>query len=216
MSNEKNGLKSIDTYYNGYLFRSRLEARWAVFYDSLGIKYEYEKEGYNLSCGWYLPDFWLPELEYWIEIKGQEATQQEMLKVRILCLESSHSVFIFDQGAIEIDDGRNPMLNNAKAFFISDDGRTIEDEGYIWCQCPVCNKFGMSFSGYANRICDCKDTKDGRYDLLELAYINARKKRFEHKTDQMNEDEYLTGIRGIEIIQKGNLANELEKKMHVR
>ena len=63
-------IKAIETIYNGYRFRSRLEARWAVFFDALGIKYEYEKEGYDLGeLGWYLPDFWLPEFRMWVEIK---------------------------------------------------------------------------------------------------------------------------------------------------
>jgi len=39
-------IKAIETVYNGYKFRSRLEARWAVFFDALGIEYEYEKEGF--------------------------------------------------------------------------------------------------------------------------------------------------------------------------
>lgn len=56
-------MKAIETSYDGYLFRSRLEARWAVFFNKLGIKYEYEKEGYFLGNGVkYLPDFWLPEI----------------------------------------------------------------------------------------------------------------------------------------------------------
>jgi hypothetical protein len=62
-------IKAIDTIYNGYKFRSRLEARWAVFFDSLFIKYEYEKEGYDLNGEWYLPDFWMPDWNCWIEIK---------------------------------------------------------------------------------------------------------------------------------------------------
>jgi len=42
-----------------------------VFFDALGIKYYYEHEGFDLGdAGWYLPDFWLPELKTWIEIKG--------------------------------------------------------------------------------------------------------------------------------------------------
>lgn len=44
-------IKSIETYYNGYRFRSRLEARWAVFFDAAGIKYEYEPEGFELDDG---------------------------------------------------------------------------------------------------------------------------------------------------------------------
>lgn len=51
-------MKAIETVYNGYRFRSRLEARWAVFFDTLGIKYEYEPEGFVLDNGMkYLPDF---------------------------------------------------------------------------------------------------------------------------------------------------------------
>lgn len=51
-------IKAIETEYNGYKFRSRLEARWAVFFDTLGIKYEYEPEGYyGFDDTKYLPDF---------------------------------------------------------------------------------------------------------------------------------------------------------------
>lgn len=43
------GIKPIETLYRGYRFRSRLEARWAVFYDAAGIRWRYEEEGYDLS-----------------------------------------------------------------------------------------------------------------------------------------------------------------------
>lgn len=62
-------LKPIETEYNGYKFRSRLEARWAVFFDSAGIEYQYEPEGFDLPSGGYLPDFYLPELQVFVEIK---------------------------------------------------------------------------------------------------------------------------------------------------
>ena len=51
-------IKPIETVYNGYRFRSRLEARWAVFFDALKVNYEYEPEGFELPSGnYYLPDF---------------------------------------------------------------------------------------------------------------------------------------------------------------
>ena len=51
-------IKPIETVYNGYRFRSRLEARWAVFFDALEVEYEYEPEGFLLPSGnKYLPDF---------------------------------------------------------------------------------------------------------------------------------------------------------------
>lgn len=71
-------IKAIETVYNGYRFRSRLEARWAVFFDTLGIKYEYEKEGYTLpDSSNYLPDFYLPSMDLFVEIKGTEPTKRE-------------------------------------------------------------------------------------------------------------------------------------------
>jgi hypothetical protein len=65
-----NSIKAIETRYKGYLMRSRLEARWATFFDKLGIKWEYEKEGFQFDGHFYLPDFYLPELGIWCEIKG--------------------------------------------------------------------------------------------------------------------------------------------------
>lgn len=54
-------IQALETQYAGHRFRSRLEARWALFFDQVGIKWEYEPEGYKLSNGeCYLPDFWLP------------------------------------------------------------------------------------------------------------------------------------------------------------
>jgi hypothetical protein len=65
-------IKAIETIYKGYRFRSRLEARWAVFFDAVGVPFEYEKEGFDLGKGaWYLPDFWLPSLKLWVEIKSE-------------------------------------------------------------------------------------------------------------------------------------------------
>ncbi len=53
-------MKAIETEYKGYKFRSRLEARWAVFFDIMGIRWEYESEGIVLSNGTpYFPDFYL-------------------------------------------------------------------------------------------------------------------------------------------------------------
>ena len=63
-------IKAIETRYDGYVFRSRLEARWAVFFKYLKIKYVYEPEGFVLDDGtYYLPDFYLPEFNVMVEIK---------------------------------------------------------------------------------------------------------------------------------------------------
>lgn len=65
-----NTIQAIETEYRGYRFRSRLEARWAVFFSTLGVPYEYEPEGFELGNGVrYLPDFWLPTWDAWVEVK---------------------------------------------------------------------------------------------------------------------------------------------------
>lgn len=96
-------IKAIETEYKGYRFRSRLEARWAVFFDNMGAKWEYEKEGFDLGdLGYYLPDFWLPfhpdyrPAEYpnaaqWIEIKGSKPTDIELAKLRELSKTTYHN-----------------------------------------------------------------------------------------------------------------------------
>lgn len=62
-------MKPIETRYKGYRFRSRLEARWAVFFDAMGIHWEFEPEGYRDAHGrCYLPDFKLAGNRY-VEIK---------------------------------------------------------------------------------------------------------------------------------------------------
>ncbi len=78
-------IKAIETSYKGYRFRSRLEARWAVFFDALGIKWEYEAEGFDLGeAGWYLPDFWLPELKLFAEVKAGAFTEIEYNRLSAL------------------------------------------------------------------------------------------------------------------------------------
>lgn len=78
-------IRAIETRYKDYRFRSRLEARWAVFFDALGVRYEYEKEGFELEdVGRYLPDFWLPDLRVWLEVKGGEPTWDEIRKAQEL------------------------------------------------------------------------------------------------------------------------------------
>lgn len=66
-------LRTADAQYNGVLFRSRLEARWAVFLDRLHLRWQYEPEAFILPDGTpYAPTFLIhtPQNERrWICIK---------------------------------------------------------------------------------------------------------------------------------------------------
>lgn len=65
-------IKPLETHYAGHRFRSRLEARYAVFFDHLGITWQYEPQGFRVQGRPYLPDFYLPDTETWVEVKGSE------------------------------------------------------------------------------------------------------------------------------------------------
>lgn len=89
-------MRPIQTLYRGYLFRSRLEARWAVFFDSLKIKWVYEPEGFHLANGeMYLPDFFLPGFcnskGVYAEVKPDRVIDP---KARQLAIDSGHSVLM--------------------------------------------------------------------------------------------------------------------------
>jgi hypothetical protein len=97
-------MEPIETVYKGYRFRSRLEARWAVFLDKLGIPYQYEKEGFELDGEWYLPDFWLPLPEaderhtgsgYWLEIKPLSLSEREKWLLGRLVRDTGHNAYAF-------------------------------------------------------------------------------------------------------------------------
>jgi hypothetical protein len=60
-------MKAIPTHYSGSWFRSRLEARWAAYFDILGLKWDYEPIDFD---GW-APDFLIktPYCPVFVEVK---------------------------------------------------------------------------------------------------------------------------------------------------
>ncbi|MFH1110941.1 MAG: hypothetical protein V1790_17345 [Planctomycetota bacterium] len=82
----------IPTRYAGHLCRSRMEARWMVFFDALEIKFWYEPEGFPLKIGWYLPDFFLPQVNLYAEVKPVEMGPISLKKCVELCLMSGNGI----------------------------------------------------------------------------------------------------------------------------
>lgn len=90
-------IQAIPTTYANHKFKSRTEARWAVFFDEMEIRWEYEPEGVVLpGGGWYLPDFWLPDLKMWAEVKPEEITEEAWRKAEELHLASRCPVMILN------------------------------------------------------------------------------------------------------------------------
>jgi len=165
-----------------------LEARWAVFFDTLGVEYQYEPEGYNLDGIWYLPDFWLPKQRYWIEIKAEKPEEATENKLYQLASESKAVCAAILWGQPWIPDD---------VWGIENDGHYLVyphwDNRYLWCECPICGFLGLQFEGRAARLeCQCvvqKAKAAGAYEdrchnyrteRIDAGYIAARQARFEH------------------------------------
>jgi hypothetical protein len=161
-------IKAINTRYKGYNFRSRTEARWAVFFDAIGLKWEYEKEGYVLSNGQrYLPDFYIPGWG-WIEIKGDWPTDEEIEKARLLSIKKNDS---YKDSWVMIINGLPDPINSK--FMVFHDGKE-EECGALFTSYTV-RKWGST--PYYGEF---------EYDKDDLKAIKkSRSARFEFNEDEL-------------------------------
>ena len=71
MKTGKNNLSNGRFVYGGVNFKSNWEIITAQYFDKAGIKWQYEPKGFELSNGkFYFPDFYLPDYDKWVEVKG--------------------------------------------------------------------------------------------------------------------------------------------------
>lgn len=185
-------IKAIETTYKGYRFRSRLEARWAVFFDALGLRWEYEPEGVELPSGErYLPDFKVYGLGYF-EIKpmpddydGHSVWPQEDSK--------EYQFFHQDGirgGILYGTPGRVLVSPDTFNYSLASYTGNACDAPYFFCQCEECGTVGFQFDGRSARV-DHKDGcsvltsgSDKNYNIdsadILAACEAARAARFEH------------------------------------
>ena len=155
-------IKAIETEYNGYRFRSRLEARWAVFFDAAGIRYEYEPEGFDMDGEYYLPDFWLPDIDdgIYVEVKGL-MDESDYEKVDKFWHNGKHPLLVVGglptQSELERYDIYEYVGKYEHCFEIGgpfqDGGGGCWDWPYLFCVCPACGKVGVEFDGRGWRVC---------------------------------------------------------------
>lgn len=181
-------LKAIETQYKGYRFRSRLEARWAVFCDVLGLRYEYEPEGFDLDGTWYLPDFkathgviacppdfvdeewavmeWNPsDCEDWIEVKPAGAIEDEAIRRADLLAEASgRRVYLL---AGEPYEGAYA----ARVCYGSQYGLRSARMRYLWSECPVCGTVDLQQDA---GVIGCSTEDDGYcYPMFQCIHCDV-------------------------------------------
>ena len=157
-------IEAIQTKYNGVIFRSRLEAQWAVFWDELGVKWEYEPQPFKFSDGkQYTPDFWIVDLRLWVEIKPTAKIAHEEKaewKCSQLAYETGNLVYLDQSGmtwhteeyceysGFLIPPGSwiySVLFLYCRVGVLQED-YIFESENHYWATCSNCGKIGISMS----------------------------------------------------------------------
>lgn len=177
-------IKPIETRYAGYKFRSRLEARWAVFMDELGVPYAYEPEGYDLGdAGWYLPDFWLPRQECWVEVKPIlcDLSSREFDLCRRLAMATDRLVFVLTYELWPIHKTKAGDVTEGFVW-VGPDGASDDMASWGWCRrCSefVLGAWGLHHPGGDHPVHDEVGLSPTRHPDILRAYEIARGKRFD-------------------------------------
>ena len=173
------GPKAINTIYKGYRFRSRLEARWAVVFDALGVEYEYEPQGFDLRGVLYLPDFHMPQSDYWIEVKPTRPSfgDEDYAKVALLAEETERPVCVLigqpPQRAEELDCiGFWPYMEYLER------PETAKPDPCNWWKCPGCKVYQLGAT-VDMLPCECSPLAPND-PVVTSAMLRGRQARFEH------------------------------------
>ena len=197
-------IKPINTQYKGYSFRSRLEARWAVFFDALNLNWQYEVEGYDLGVsGWYLPDFVVTSPQghkyiYEIKPKGSEEGK-EKLKILLRHLKLYGDVLSGDPVDVLID---------KKEIVIYGDIKGMVQKKYI---CPRCGLIQDSSSygcdeNYTVTCYPCDfETPSGHGNPLEKSLLFSNIEYEPYKGDIITDRENTIRLWNI-IVRAANKA----------
>lgn len=100
---------SVPIAYSGVQFRSTLEGDWAATLNHYGMEWEYEPWTLRLPSGaTYMPDFWLPQLKTFIEVKGAHMLRVD--KPRELAREVNHDEIIVLLGFAPVNRAMQPYM----------------------------------------------------------------------------------------------------------
>jgi hypothetical protein len=159
------------TTYNGYTFFSRLEAQWAVFFNELGIKWMYEYQNVKL------PDFFLPDLDVWFDVRATFPDFGAQTKYITLTKRDTHKILFVAYHGVD--------LSKITCWFA---GKHLPSA--LFMECTKCDRIGFLAGtperGFCYSLrCEHKEevVKEGFFAIparITVAAETARSARFEH------------------------------------
>ena len=191
-------LFGIKTTYKGIEMRSKLESRIALFLDALNIKWEYEPKTFLLSNGHpYKPDFYLPELKQWIEVKGDIKDHNKEFSMRFveenkteLILISNEKAFFFYNWFIPIQDAGYYHGDSFKYTGEGEEDAVCCDDNLFVGLCSNCGKYFYcgNLGSYHCRACGTHNgDHDLKYNLQGDFYWNGQGKIDFYNLDSIKE-----------------------------
>lgn len=130
------GVRAIPTTYAGIQFRSKLEANTAQLFDTVNLRWQYEVEGYDLSGTWYLPDLWLPDIRFFVEVKGilDSKSEKKVILLAEACEPEGIRVVMLRDLRMRLADNYLTIVGD----WVTPYG--IEYDGAFMARCPHCNE----------------------------------------------------------------------------
>ena len=152
-------MSGIETFREGVTFRSRLEARWAMFFNLIQWRWTYEP----FDADGYIPDFLVHgDRPLLVEVKPA-ATLKELethgKRLERALRDWNHDVLLV---------GVSPQLDENPIYPLAGVMLEREDEGFVldearWHRCLACSRTSVhaAYLDYASRLC-------GHYDADRL------------------------------------------------
>lgn len=177
-------MKAKKTFYKNFYFRSKLEAKWAVFFNLCGIEWDYEPEAFTDKSGvQYTPDFYLPNVTLrgqskgvYLEIKPYDYETNERYQRIIYEAMDGKSLILLcgDPVRAIIDiDKYDPIITNK-----NEQISPFWDNEMVFMLCSDCGKSKFEFNEGNYYYCNICGGRISR-ELTHENAIKARNFRFE-------------------------------------
>lgn len=165
-------METLAAFYGGEYFRTEREARWAVFFDALRLRWRYDRGGFSASAGgWVSPAFWLPELDRWVivapwphRVRRESAPYDQSIWRRggpsglngrqIQRMVVLYGLPVPQQEYLE-EFGPECAREPGLAALFSYAGINARGDRYLWAECPRCHRVGLVRGGEPARLCTC-------------------------------------------------------------
>lgn len=207
MANERGqSIRIIRTRWHGCQFRSKLEAKWAIVFELMGLEWSYEPEGFMVGNVWYEPDFLVAGFdgrgEGWsfIEVKGN-MKDPDRRKIRAI----SKFFPVYVVGDIPWSD---PLDDQFDKWSDESEFHSFEyiDGDYFGAAIGV-NKDGYpELFGY-----DSNYTRDCNKHTTTLCFEAARYAQFDHGNKPEHQDEYRVAKNNVSLLR---LSSNHKRKGH--